>query len=139
MGLSADIHAVRDILLRAGAHEDSGQSFTLDLAGGILAAIGADKQGRSLTAQLDGGIEATIGSSKKAKAIRLEINGDVDILIKGHLNLNVTGDVSSECTNLINLTKLSHTVRATNMATSAVTGIIQETPNFLMNQGLHTT
>jgi hypothetical protein len=137
MGSSADIHAVRDIFLRAGAHDKSGQSLTMDLAGGILSAIGVDKKGRSLTAALDGGIEATIGSNKQKKAIRLEINGDVDIVIKGHLNFNVTGDISGECTNLIHLSKLKHITRCVKKIDTAVVGIIKEAPDFVMNQGMY--
>jgi hypothetical protein len=109
----------------------------MDLAGGILSAIGVDKKGRSLTAALDGGIEATIGSNKQKKAIRLEINGDVDIVIKGHLNFNVTGDISGECTNLIHLSKLKHITRCVKKIDTAVVGIIKEAPDFVMNQGMY--
>jgi hypothetical protein len=139
MGLSADIHAVRDIFIRAGAHDTSKQSLTLDLAGGILAAIGMDTQGRSLSAQFDGGIEATVGPNKQGKAIRLEINGDVDIVIKGHLNLNVTGDISGECNNSLIMSKGTNITRATNILNTAVTGIINEAPAMLANNGLYTS
>ena len=96
-----------------------GLSATFDLAGAILAAIGADSMGRSLIAQLDGAIEATIGSNQTSsasnytKAIRLEINGDVDIVIKGNLHLNVTGDIISETNHRLALTHTADIRRAT--------------------------
>jgi hypothetical protein len=119
LGSSADIHAVRDLFVRAGKNDNVGLSATFDLAGAILAAIGADSMGRSLIAQLDGGIEATIGSNQTSsatnytKAIRLEINGDVDIVIKGNLHLNVTGDIISETNHRLALTHTADIRRAT--------------------------
>ena len=119
LGSSADIHAVRDLFVRAGKNDNVGLSATFDLAGAILAAIGADSMGRSLIAQLDGAIEATIGSNQTSsasnytKAIRLEINGDVDIVIKGNLHLNVTGDIISETNHRLALTHTADIRRAT--------------------------
>jgi len=119
LGSSADIHAVRDLFVRAGKNDNVGLSATFDLAGAILAAIGADSMGRSLIAQLDGAIEATIGSNQTSsasnytKAIRLEINGDVDIVIKGNLHLNVTGDIISETNHRLALTHAADIRRAT--------------------------
>jgi hypothetical protein len=135
MGLSGDIHAVRDLFLRVGQHEKSGQSVTMDLAGGILAAIGKDTQGRSLSARLDGGIEMTVGANNKKKGVRLEIEGDVDIVIKGHLNLNVTGDITSECTHHLDLAKLLHVVRSTKIMRNGLVGIIDESIVHVKNQG----
>ena len=120
LGSSADIHAVRDLFIRAGLHSNTTKlSATLDFAGAILAAIGADTAGRSLIAQLDGGIEATIGSNQTngasnfTKAMRLEINGDVDIVIKGNLHLNVTGDIISETTHRLAMSKVVDVRRST--------------------------
>lgn len=135
MGRSADIHAVSDVFLRAGAHEKSGQSVTLDLAGGILAAIGKDKQGRSISADLDGGIEMTVGQNNQKKGIRLEINGDVDIVIRGHLNLNVTGDIVGECASSVTLAKLNHVIRGNKVMQKALTCHVKESPTMIANQG----
>jgi hypothetical protein len=107
-GLSGDIHAVRDILLRIGQNPQNGQSLLLDLLGGIVAAVGTDNQGRSLVAAFDGGIEATIGNAK-GKGLKLEIDGDVDIAIKGNLHLNVTGDIWVEGVRINNIAKLMMT------------------------------
>jgi hypothetical protein len=92
-GLSLDFHAVRDILLRVGANEASGQSLLLDLAGGIAAWLGKDNSGRSVTCTLDGGVEAVIGRNNEKKSLRLEIQGDVDWVIKGNWQVNCTGDI----------------------------------------------
>jgi hypothetical protein len=92
-GLSLDLHAVKDILLRIGKNEESSQSLLLDLAGGIAAWLGKDNQGRSITCSLDGGIEAVIGQNNEKKGLRLEIQGDVDWVIKGNWQVNVTGDI----------------------------------------------
>lgn len=107
-GLSGDIHAVRDILLRIGQNPQNGQSLLLDTLGGIVAAVGRDNLGRSLTAAFDGGIEATIGNTK-GKGIKLEIDGDVDLAIKGNLHLNVTGDIWVEGVRINNIAKLMMT------------------------------
>jgi hypothetical protein len=118
LGSSLDLHAVRDIFMRVGRNENVPLSATFDLAGAILAAIGADNQGRSLIAALDGGIEATIGQmvtkgAKNGKAMRLEIDGDVDVVIKGNLHLNVTGDVISEANHSLALTHVVDIRRST--------------------------
>lgn len=135
MGSSADIHAVRDIFLRVGANEKSNQSLTMDLLGGILMAVGKDKAGRSLSAQLDGGVEATIGMNDQKKGVRLEINGDVDIAIRGHLNLNVTGDITGECSSRIHHSKIKDITRSTSIFRTGLVGNIDEAPTFVRNQG----
>jgi hypothetical protein len=43
----------------------------------------------------------------------LEINGDVDIVIKGNLHLNVTGDIISETNHRLALTHTADIRRAT--------------------------
>lgn len=80
-GLSIDFHTVRDILIRAGKDTDHGQSLLLDLAGGLVAWIGADTSGRSITATLDGGVEMVVGVNKQGKAIRLCLQGDLDLTV----------------------------------------------------------
>jgi len=143
-GLSGDIHAVRDILLRIGSNPQNGQSLLLDTQGGIVMAVGKDQQDRSLTAAFDGGIEATVGNTK-GKGIKLEINGDVDLGIKGNLHLNVTGDIFVEGVRISNIAKLmmvnksvvkiekmlvAHNIEApqSNMSTGA--GFPAETPPY---------
>jgi len=135
-GLSADIHAVRDVLLRIGKNTQNNQSLLLDLDGGIVAAVGTDTQGRSLTAALDGGIEGTIGSNKAGKAVRLEIDGDIDLTINGNLQLNVTGDIVVDGVRILHTAKLSHTVKSCVIATSATVMHIEDTPNKVPNSGL---
>lgn len=104
-GLSVDFHTVRDILLRVGANPDNLQSLLLDLAGGIVAAIGADKQGRSVTGTLDGGVQLRIGKNKIGKGLQLEIIGDIDITHIGNLHWHSTGDWVTEQTSWRNVTK----------------------------------
>ena len=111
-GLSADIHAVRDILLRIGKNTQMDQSLLLDTAGGIVAAIGKDKLGHSLTAAFDGGIEATIGSDTNNKGVKLEIDGDVDISIRGNLHLNVTGDIIVDGVRILHTAKIAHLIKS---------------------------
>lgn len=135
MGLSADIHAVRDILLRIGAN--NGLSAELDLAGAIVAAVGADNQGRSLIAAFDGGIEATIGKNQQKKGVRLEIDGDVDIVIKGNLHLNVTGDITTETVRNLMIAKISDITRSLTIQNFAQTLLTNEAPEIVSNQGLY--
>jgi hypothetical protein len=136
-GLSADIHAVRDILIRIGANEQNGQSLLADLAGGIVAAVGKDKQGRSLTAAFDGGIEATIGSNNEKKGLRLEINGDVDIAIRGNLHLNVTGDISIESVRSTHVAKIMMVNKSLSIIDRASVVHTTEAPEIIHNQGFY--
>jgi hypothetical protein len=134
-GLSIDLHAVRDILLRIGSNPASGQSLLLDLAGGIVLAGGMDHLGRSLTAALAGGVEMTIGQNKQQKALRLEINGDVDVTIKGNKYEHITGDYTLECATYRQITKTDHVVSAQNIIHSALTRLTDEAPDIVHNQG----
>lgn len=135
MGLSADIHAVRDILLRAGSN--NGISASLDLDGAIIAAVGKDKYDRSLIAALDGGVEMTVGKNKQGKGMRLEIDGDVDIVIKGNLHLNVTGDITTETVRNLMIAKISDITRSLTIQNFAQTLLTNEGPEIVNNQGLH--
>lgn len=135
-GLSVDLHAVRDILLRVGANAD-GQSLLLDFLGGIVTALGADNFGRSITAALAGGVEITIQPNKQGKALSLEINGDIDITHKGNFQYLCTGDSITECTSLRHITKTDHIVSAQKMIHSALTRLTNEAPDIVNNQGLY--
>lgn len=136
-GLSIDLHAVRDILLRIGSNPASGQSLLLDLAGAIVLAAGADQLGNSLNAALDGGIQMTIGQNKQQKALRLEINGDVDMLIKGNKHEHITGDYVLECATYRHITKTDHVVSAQKIINSAMTRLTNEAPDIVNNQGIY--
>lgn len=133
LGLSADIHLVRDILLRVGSNE--GVSASLDLAGSILAAIGKDSKGRSLVGALDGGVELTVGKNKQGKGLRLEIDGDVDVVINGNLHLNVTGDITAECNRRTMLAKISDITKGLIVQHYANTLLTNESPEIVSNQG----
>ena len=139
LGQSVDIHAVRDIFIRAGANEKCGQALTLDLDGGILAAVGKDNQGRSFTGSFDGGIELVIGKAKTGSGLKLEIDGDVDVVIKGNLNLNVTGDITTEtCRNLL-IAKIQDITKAVTIKHNGLTGILDESMVFVKSQGGYTS
>ena len=123
-GLSLDLHAVRDILLRVGKNPDSGQSILLDTNGGIVLALGKDEQGRSITGQLDGAIEITIRPNAQQKAIRLSILGDIDISHKGHLQYECSGDWVTTCNSHRHVTKtddIKTTLNTYNVALSTIT------------------
>jgi hypothetical protein len=135
-GLSVDLHAVRDILLRVGANKD-GQSLLLDFLGGIVTALGADTYGRSITAALAGGAEITIQPNKQGKALRLEINGDIDITHKGNFQYLCTGDFITECTAWRHITKTDQLFSAQKIIHSALTRITNEAPDIVNNQGLY--
>ena len=134
-GLSLDLHAVRDVLLRIGSNPSSGQSLLLDLAGGIVVAAGKDSQGRSLTGALDGGVELTIGQSNSKKGLRLEINGDIDLMVKGNYHTHCTGDVIFECTNFRQITKCDHVLTAQNINETALAIHLSQAPQILNNSG----
>jgi hypothetical protein len=138
-GLSLDVHAVRDVLFRVGKNEASGQSVLLDLAGGIAAALGKDLQGRSVTATLDGGIELSIGANAQGKGLRLEIRGDVDWVVKGNMNLLVTGDYTVEAASIQTLAKTDIISKAQVQTHIALSEITHEAPNLQNNQGLYSS
>ncbi len=136
-GLSLDAHFVRDVLLRIGKNEASGQSLLMDLAGGLVAAFGKDNQGRSITAALDGGAEITIGPSAQGKALRIEFRGDVDWTVKGNFHLNVTGDTVFESTMHTHIAKTDMITKAQTQVHTAMSRMIHESPDIVHNQGLY--
>lgn len=138
LGLSADIHTVKDLFIRAGTNTGTkeGISASLDFAGALIAALGKDAFGRSIIGTLDGGIEMTVGELKqKGKSIRLEINGDVDIAIRGNLHLNVTGDITTETCRDLTLAKLSSITRSLKVQDFAQTLRTNEAPEHVNHQG----
>jgi hypothetical protein len=141
MGASADIHAVRDIFLRVGKNENVDVSAALDLSNALIAAIGKDKNDNSLIAALDGGIEMTIGMNKQKKGVRLEIDGDVDIVIKGNLHLNVTGDTIFETVRNLTIAKISDITRSLTIQDFAQVLHTSEAPQggIINNEGLYDT
>ena len=137
-GLSVDLHAVRDVLLRLGANKD-GQSLLLDFLGGIVAALGVDTYGRSITAALAGGAEITIQPNKQGKALRLEINGDIDITHNGNLQVLTTGDWITECTTRRHITKTDDVTTAQKVISVGLTRHTIEAPDIVMNQGVYSS
>jgi hypothetical protein len=131
------MHLVRDALVRVGKNTDSGQSLLMDLAGGIVAAVGKDNLGRSITAALDGGVELTIGPSlaNPGKALRIEFNGDVDWTVKGAFHLNCTGDMVLEGTNIHHIAKCDMLASAQNIGQYATVQHTVESPNPVVTQG----
>lgn len=137
-GLSIDFHTVADILVRAGTNPDNLQSLLADLAGGIVAWIGADKQNRSLTATLDGGVQLCINSSgKSGKGLQLEIIGDIDITHVGNLHWHTTGDWVTECLSWRHITKTDQVFTAQKIIEAALTRHTTEAPEIVHNQGLY--
>lgn len=138
-GLSLDMHLVQDALIRIGKNTDSGQSLLLDLAGGLVAALGKDSQNRSITASLDGGVEMTIGMNKQGKALRIEFNGDVDWTVFGNFHLNVTGDTTFESTTHHHIVKTDLFTNAQNQFNVAMVQYTAEAPVLSLNQGLNSS
>lgn len=136
-GLSLDLHLVRDALVRVGKNEASGQSLLLDLAGGLVAALGKDNQGRSITASLDGGVEVTIGRAASGKALRIEFNGDVDFTINGNHHVNVTGDYILQASGIQVISNTDVITKAQKVTTAALAQITNEAPEIVNNQGLY--
>jgi len=136
-GLSLDIHAVRDILLRAGANPESGVSVSIDLGGGLVAMISKDNKGRSITATLDGGGEIVIGTNNEGRSLQLELNGDVNIVCKGNWHQYVTGDYYIESTNKTEVTKVENVIKAMNIRQAAMVQHVTEAPDIVNNQGLY--
>jgi hypothetical protein len=134
-GLSLDVHAVRDILLRVGSNPASGQSILLDTAGGLVVALGKDAQGRSITGTFDGGIEVVIRPNQQGKAIRLEIQGDIDLTHKGNLAFHSTGDWITECTAWRHITKTDRVFTQQKSIDASLVRATIEAPDIVMNQG----
>jgi hypothetical protein len=135
-GLSADVHAVQDILLRVGANKLSGYSILLDLAGGIVGIVGKDNNGTSLKSTLQGGIEISVSANDSGQAMALEVIGDVNWAIQGNWHVHCTGDiVLDSMQSIYSLAKQSHVTKGTNIYASALTKIVQEAPDHLKGQG----
>ena len=135
-GLSADVHAVKDILLRVGKNNLSDYSILLDLEGGVIGIVGKDKKGRSLVSTFKGGIEMSIGSNDNGQAMALEVIGDVNWAIRGNWHVHCTGDiVFDSMSSIYNLAKRNHVTKGTNLYASALTKIVQEAPDMPKNQG----
>ncbi len=138
-GLSVDFHAVRDVLLRIGKDEVNGQSLLMDLAGGIVGAIGKDSEGRSVTATLDGGVEMTIGPNNQGKGLRLEINGDVDWTIKGNFHMHVTGDTIWESTTHRHNVKTDRIITSQKTIHKSLARDTTESADICNNEGLYSS
>lgn len=138
-GLSLDFHAVRDIFLRVGKNELTYQSVMMDLAGGLAAFMGKDKQGRSISATLDGGVEMVIGRNNQKKSLRIEFNGDVDWAINGNFQVHVTGDSVFESTSHRQITKTDYILTADKVIESARTRHTTESVDIVNNQGLYSS
>jgi hypothetical protein len=134
-GLSFDLHTVQDVLLRLGKNLTSGQSLLLDLAGGLVMALGKDNQGRSITAAMDGGMEITILPNAQNKAIRLNIIGDVDISHQGHLQYNCSGDIITDCGTYCSTVKLDRFLKQTNSFTKTNGVVRNESTELGNNEG----
>jgi len=137
-GLSFDLHTVQDVLLRLGKNLTSGQSLLMDLAGGLVVALGKDNQGRSVTAALDGGIEITILPNAAGKAMRLNIIGDVDISHQGHLQYNCTGDIITDCDTYCSIAKTDRFLKQTNLFSKTNAQVVNESPTTGNQEGFRT-
>jgi len=137
-GLSFDLHTVQDVLLRLGKNLTSGQSLLMDLAGGLVVALGKDNQGRSVTAALDGGIEITILPNAAGKAMRLNIIGDVDISHQGHLQYNCTGDIITHCDTYCSIAKTDRFLKQTNLFSKTNAQVVNESPTTGNQEGFRT-
>src|SRR5271157_5260326 len=135
-GLSIDFHTVRDILIRAGKDTDHGQSLLMDLAGGMVAWVGADTEGRSLTATLDGGVQMSVGQ-KSNKGLQLDIVGDLNVTVKGNYHLNVTGDIVQECSSFKNTAHTDVVQVAQKVISMALARYTTEAPDIVNNQGAY--
>lgn len=136
-GLSLDVHAVRDVLLRVGANPASGQSLLMDLAGGIVMALGKDLLGNSISAALDGGIQITVLPNAQGKAIRFDVIGDIDITHKGNLHYHCTGDVIRESTTERSIVKTDRILTQQKSISSSLARDTTEAPDIVNNQGLY--
>ncbi|MGB7282011.1 MAG: hypothetical protein WBE13_07110, partial [Candidatus Acidiferrum sp.] len=135
-GLSIDFHTVRDILIRAGKDTDHGQSLLMDLAGGMVAWIGADTEGRSITATLDGGVQMSVGRNSN-KGLQLDIVGDLNVTVMGNYHLNVTGDIVQECNSFRNTVHTDAVQVAQKAISMALARDTTEAPDIVNNQGAY--
>lgn len=138
-GLSLDMHAVRDILLRVGANTDSGQSILLDTAGGLVLDLGKDKQGRSVTGTLDGAIEIVIKPNNGQRAIQLSIVGDIDVTHMGNIHWLTTGDGIFEYTAYRRIVKTDVVTTQQKRISASLVRDTTEAPDIVHNQGFYTS
>jgi hypothetical protein len=138
-GLSLDVHAVQDFLLRLGANPLSGQSLLIDTAGGLVVTLGKDNQGRSITGTFTGGIELVIRPNNKGAAINLEIDGDVNCLLKGNLNFQTTGDWITECTTWRHITKTDRVFTDQKSVEVSLARSTRESASIVNNEGLYSS
>jgi hypothetical protein len=136
-GLSLELHTVRDMLVRVGGNPTSGQSILIDTDGGLVATLGADKQGRSITASLDGGAVITIQPNKIGKALQIELVGDIDVVHKGNLHWQTTGDWITECTTWRHVTKTDRIFTDQKSIEASLVRHTTEAPDIVHNQGLY--
>jgi hypothetical protein len=139
-GRSLDLHTCEDIFARVGRNTLSGQSLSLDLGGGIVAAVGVDNKKRSMTMALDGGVEATIGTAENGYGLQVEIKGDVAIVVKGNYTVHATGDIVMEANgNMFSIAKFEHLMKGLSIRSSAMAQHVQEAPDIVMNQGAYSS
>ena len=137
-GLSADIHAVRDIFIRVGKNRLMDQSILLDLEGGIVGIVGKDKKGRSLTGSLMGGIELTIGANSEGRGVQLEVLGDVNMAVKGNYHVHATGSITFDSMkDIFILSKGEAITKAVNIRQRALVQHVSEAPDVVHQQGGH--
>ncbi len=135
-GLSMDLHAVRDILLRIGKNIKTGQSCLLDTNGGLVLFLGKDMVGRSITGTLDGGIELAVGSNSNGQALQLEIIGDANVVVKGNLQHYVTGDYVLDVNGSIFMSsKKDFITKAVNHRDLSLVQTTREAPDVTDQQG----
>ena len=135
-GLSADIHACRDIFLRVGKNGLSGQSILIDLEGGVVGIVGKDSAGRSLTGSLLGGVEISVGPNNSGQAIGLEVVGNVNWTIRGHWQVDCTGDiVFNSMGNIINHSAKEVLTKGLNVRTASSHQIVLDAPDIVNQQG----
>ena len=137
-GLSLDVHACRDIFLRVGKNNLSGQSILVDLEGGVVGIVGKDTKGRSLTSSFLGGIEMTVGANVNGQGIGLEIMGDVNVAIQGNYHVMATGGIVFDSHKSINIVALQEVnIKATNIHEVALVQHATEAPDIAHQQGGH--
>lgn len=94
-GRSWDFHLCSDWFMRVGKNEDSGTSWSMDTAGGLVWWLGADDNGRSLTIQTDGGAQIRLKADPASgEALNLYITGNVNEYIDGTVNRIIEGDLT---------------------------------------------
>jgi len=139
-GRSLDLHACEDVFLRIGRNTLSGQALTLDLGGGIVAAVGMDGQKRSVTMALDGGMQATIGADAGGNALNLELKGNVNIVVNGHYHVHATGDITMESNgNMFSIAKFESIIKGLNIKQGAMVQHVTTAPDIVHNQGLYSS